>query len=164
MIVYAIHREWIIINIPGNHSGNHDHAISYPTKLQKKVTFYYWHNHTWHHETSSLVWTSANAQNIQYLINSWLSLLHDEKIITKKVALQTALLNTPGTELYLSFDRSLFSKESSTHDRWMIIEGLLKTLRENTITPNSVRFLIDHQQMTDSMLDFSNPWPLFGFM
>lgn len=166
LLLYAIQQEWIILNVPYKKKSGESQAFftTVPTKQQKQAALWYWQREAWHHETSALVWASCSAQNIHYLINSWLAVLHDEKITAKKIALQAAAFNNSGNELYLSFDRSLFSKESTTYDKWMLIEGLLKTIRENDITPHAVRFLIDHQPMTDSMLDFSNPWPLAGFI
>lgn len=163
-LFYAMHRGWIIITIPSATSHYAMQAGTLPAALSKKVTLFFWHHDAWHHESTQLVWGEHTAHNIAYLVNSWLSLLDDEKITSKKVSLQTAMLNPTGTELYLSFDRSLFSKESTTYDKWMLVEGLLKTLRENGITPQGVRFLVHHQQMMDFHLDFSSPWPIFGFI
>ena len=144
-LFYAIDKGWIIINTPVTTPHYTSQATHLPTALQKKVLLFFWRHDTWHHETTQLVWSEHNAQNIAYLINSWLSLLDDEKITTKKVSLQTAMLNPSGNELYVSFDRSLFSKEDTTYEKWMLIEGLLKTLRENNIICQEIRFLVHHQ-------------------
>jgi len=91
-------------------------------------------------------------------------LVDDEKITTKKITLQTAMLNPTGTELAVSFDHGLFSKDATTYEKWMLCEGLLKTVRENGIASQTVRFLIHHQPIIDAHLDFSNPWPIYGFI
>ena len=48
--------------------------------------------------------------------------------------------------------------------KWMMIEGVLKTLRENNITVKDVHFLVQHQPLSDPHLDFSVAWPLHGFI
>lgn len=164
ILLYAIHKGWIIFNTPDVSTQDITHQMTSIKSLPKKVTLFFWHQNSWQHETKQLVWGEHIAQNSAYLINSWLSLLEDEKIIIKKVMLQTAMLNSSGNELYLSFDRSLCSKEATTYEKWMLIEGLLKTLRENGITPQTVRFLVHHQPMIDVHLDFSASWPIFGFI
>ena len=164
ILFYALNRGWIIINSPFTTTNSQTQPVRMPEAPQKKVTLFFWHHNAWHQETTQLVWGEYSGQNIAYLINSWLSLLDDEKITSKKVSLQTAMLNAAGTQLYISFDRSLFSKEAPTHEKWMIIEGLLKTLRHNGIAPQSVRFLIHHQPFIDSHLDFNSPWPIHGFI
>ena len=87
----------------------------------------------------------------------------DERIVTKKTVLQSALLSQSGTA-YISFDHNVLSKEDPIFKKWMIIEGLLKTIHTNEIPIQQVQFLIQHQQLNDPLLDFSLPWPIHGFM
>jgi hypothetical protein len=63
----------------------------------------------------------------------------------------------------LSFDRSPFPTEWTTYEQWMWIESLLKTVRDNDIRIQRIRFLVHHQELIDYHLDFSNPWPIIGF-
>jgi hypothetical protein len=100
---------------------------------------------------------------MQYLINAWLTLLDEENVMSKKVTLQSALMSAHG-HLYVSFDRNPFDENSPTYDTWMWIEGLLKTIRENEPSIQSVHFLVHHHPMEDNHLDFSNPWPITGFL
>lgn len=163
-LMYALHQGWIIVNSPRPIAGQLSEPVRMPAVIQKKLFLYFWHHDAWHHETTQLVWSNHSAQNICYLINSWLSLLDDEKLTIKKVTLQTAMIDPSNNELYISFDRSLFSKEATTYEKWMLIEGLLKTLQENGITTPRIHFLIHHQPMLDPHLDFTSPWPLSGFL
>ena len=123
----------------------------------------YWHNGAWQTEHQELIWGSNTEKNCLYLINTWLTLLDEEGIMEKRVTLQTALLSPSGQEIYLSFDRSPFQPEDSTFAKWMWIEGLLKTLRENEVKLTNVQILVHHQPINDQHLDFTNPWPLQGF-
>ncbi|HZW61067.1 MAG TPA: hypothetical protein VFF04_02480, partial [Candidatus Babeliales bacterium] len=97
-------------------------------------------------------------------INSWLSLLDEEHIMDSKVMLQTAILSQSGQEAFLSFDRNPLPAECATFETWMWVEGLLKTIRENDIQLQSIRFLVHHEPLIDEHLDFSNSWPAQGFL
>ena len=131
---------------------------------KKDVWLMYWHNKKWNKEKIQILWSNDKAKNIQYLVSSWLNLLEEELVIKKKISLQTVLLTSSGNIAYLSFDRNIFSRKYSTHEKLMLIEGLLKTIRENDITLQGIYFLVHHQIMDDYHLDFSNPWPLYGFL
>ncbi|MDR3646268.1 MAG: hypothetical protein P4L22_01865 [Candidatus Babeliales bacterium] len=129
---------------------------------KKRIKLFYWNNNKWINETTTIL-VSANLQdNVQHILNSWLNLLDEEKII-EKIFLQTALISEASNELFLSFDRNLLIEDHSTYQKLMLIEGLLKTLRENDIKVPKIYFLVYHKPMQDSHLDFSNTWPLEGF-
>lgn len=160
ILFFAFLQNWIIIRLPTT-ATHKQHA---PTITKKTVQLIFWHNNKWNTEKTDLIWSEKKDHNLYYLINSWLSLLDEEEIMTKKVSLQTALLVSSGQEAYLSFDRNPLDKERSTFDKWMWIEGLLKTIRENNITIQKVRLLVHHQPLHDNHLDFSKPWPLIGFI
>jgi hypothetical protein len=88
----------------------------------------------------------------------------EEKIISKAISVQSAMLSPAGHELYISFNRNPLKKEKSTYEKWMFIEGLLRTVRENKIVVQAIHFLIHHQPINDHHLDFSKSWPLVGFL
>lgn len=162
-LFFAWQRGWIIINVNATPPDAHIVNTSLPTVIKKKVTLYYWHMGGWKKETTDLIWHEQKAITIEYLINSWLTLLDEEQLMEKKVTLQTVLL-TQSDQAYLSFDRQPFSKESTTYEKWMWLEGLLKTIRDNGIKIQGIQFLVHHQPLKDTHLDFTNPWPLSGFM
>ncbi|MCX5922710.1 MAG: hypothetical protein NTX86_05295 [Candidatus Dependentiae bacterium] len=161
-LLYALHQEWIIIRSTptADHVALQEQAQTAIAK--KKVTLYFWRNAAWHHETIELIWSDNKAENLQYLINSWLTLLNEEALMTKKVSLQAVLLGSQDMA-YVSFDRYPFSKEATLHNKWLLIEGLLKTIRENGIKITGVHFLVNHKPLIDPHLDFSKEWPLSGF-
>lgn len=161
MLYFAIEHEWIIFRTPTRNAFtiNTHHITS-----KKQVNLFFWNRQSWKKETQELLWTEDTARNIQHLINAWLSLLDEEKLLKKKIGLETALLSPSGHEAYLSFDRNPLSKEQTIFEKWMIIEGLLKTLRENEVSLQRVQLLVHHKPLNDRHLDFSKPWPLGGFM
>lgn len=73
-----------------------------------------------------------------------------------------ARLATPGkaasSYLYVSFDQTPFGTQQSTHEKLMFIEGLKRTLRDNGIKLQGIYFLVNHAEMQDEHLDFSNAW------
>jgi hypothetical protein len=157
-ILYAINHQWIIIQY------KQSTITSSPSpKTKKERTFYYWHNNRWHTETQELIWSAQLHDNIEILVANWLSLLDAEQIIPKKVTVQSIALSPTQQELYISFDRNLMPKEWSIRQKWMLIEGLLKTFRNNDIPLNTIHFFVHHQPMIDAHLDFSCSWPLSGF-
>ncbi len=160
IILVGINDQWIIVRSPFTRMNK--------PELQKKftkhqATLYYWHNNAWHQEQSSILCSDTMSNNIKQLINAWLSLTESEHIIEKKVSLESALLSSSGQELFLSFSRNVFGKDESLFAKWMFIEGILKTVHENNDQIQSVRFLVHHQPLRDTQLDFSFSWPIQGF-
>lgn len=165
LLLYAYTHEWIIIQYPAHMTAPESaHQIVANQTIKKRVKLIFWRHGKWNTEHQELIWTPQTNTNIHYLINSWLTLLDEETILDKKVTVQTVIMNASGQEAYLSFDQNPLNPELSTHAKLMIIEGLLKTLRDNGIKITSVRLLVHHQPLVDDHLDFANPWPLTGFL
>ena len=74
------------------------------------------------------------------------------------------MLHTNKHIAFISYNQAPFNEQDNTLTKLMIIEGLLKTLRQNNITINSIQFLTNHQPMQDDHLDFTIPWPIQGYM
>lgn len=131
---------------------------------KKSFKLIYWHKNKWNIEEKELLSSDNKAKTIDYLIKSWLSMLHDEHILIKDIDLQSIMLDKSGAEVYISFDHNPLNKKNSTFEKLMFIEGLLKTIRTNKIALNKVYFLVNHKPLIDYHLDFSQPWPLSGFI
>lgn len=167
-LFYAIHQEWLFFFCP--HSActtrKKNDALSgesFSIAARKKVVLLFWRHDRWAKEQQDLVWPADKAQALTYLLNSWFTLLAEEQITEQKVTVQTVLLANNGTQALLSFDRNPLTKESSTFTKWLLLEGLLKTIRENGVSLETVVFLVRHQPLRDYQLDFTNPWPVGGF-
>jgi hypothetical protein len=160
IIFFAIYNQWILFRSPFV-SNN---IMTTSSVIQKKqIVLHYFHGDKWKVEKQELLWSDSVEKNIFQLINAWLMLLDEERITAKKVMLQSALISTAGC-VYLSFDHNVLNKEDPIFKKWMVIEGLLKTIVLNDIAISQVQFLIQHQQMHDAHCDFSLPWPIHGFM
>lgn len=161
LLFFALHHQLIIIQWPYTSTS----TVHLATGTERRcVTLYYWHHDKWMHETVDIIWSTQKDVSIKHLVDSWLTLMDEERLMEKKVSLQSVMLAPSDQEAYLSFDRNPFAAESSTYDKWMWVESLLKTLRDNGIKLQSVRFLVHHQDMYDYHVDFSKAWPLIGFL
>lgn len=163
LFIFAYQQSWIIIRSP------FQNTITYTFKknnIKKKIiTLCFWHNNKWHQEKTEIhVYSQKPDDIINYITNAWLKLLHEEHIIQKKIALQSVLISPSSKQAYISFSQSPLDKENSTHQKWLLVESLLKTLRENNIDIQSIYFLVHHQPLNDQNLNFSNAWPLEGFL
>ena len=168
ILLFAYHHGLIVIRWPGK---QRTPTTAYHHATKKSITLQYWHHGSWHTEKNQLIMVDDTAQALAYLISSWLTLLDEEivrtsapQISTKKVELQTALISPTGHELFLSFDRTPFSPQQSIYEKWMWIEGLLKTIKAYDATISHVHLLVRHKPLQDIHLDFSNPWPITGFI
>lgn len=160
LLLFAYQKEYIVFNFSPR-SFNQEITIA---SHKKAIPFFYWHQSAWHTEEILLIFSDNISANMQQLIGRWLQLIHEEKIVRKKIAVQASLLNFNQHELFLSFDRPPWNKESPSFEKWMIIEGLLKTIKNSEPSITHVRFLINHQPIQDIHLDFTNAWPTTGFM
>lgn len=155
----GFYNQWIIIQLPTFTTKKNDASLI----NKKKVTLHFYHKDKWKTETQEQLWTDTVSKNLVQVINSWLALLDEERIIPKKVSLESALISQASTA-YISCDHTFFSKEDSIFKKWMLIESLLKTIRENGIPIQDVQFLVHHQPLQDPHLDFSQPWQTIGFI
>jgi len=159
--MYAYQKEWIIFILP-TETISITEAFHQDIEHHNVTIFFFKHNQ-WNKEEINIIWSSDIAQNAKTIVNNWLMLLEDEKIIDKDIQVVSAII-TPSKELFLSFNKDPFNKQESTYTKLMIIHGLLKTIHINKIQIQSIRFLIHHQTLIDDHLNFSISWPISGFI
>lgn len=162
LLYFAFNQGWIVIRslTTSTESEQTTNALR-STKKQMNLTF--WHNNKWNIESVEIIASSDPALTVQHLLTSWLTLLDEEAVMINKVTLQSALMSAHD-HLYISFDRNPFDENSSTFDKWMWVEGLVRTIRENEPAVRFIHFLVHHHPMEDDHLDFANPWPITGFL
>jgi hypothetical protein len=162
ILYFAWNQHWILINVPTKKSNQIPTNPS--TSLAKKnIRFFIWYQNNWRHEDIELLWSIDQSQNIEYIVRALLTLLDEERILEKRATLQSVTVSEDKQEAYISFDRAPFNRESSTYEKWMLIESILKTMRENGIMVSQFYFLVHHQPINDMHLDFSHSWPSQGF-
>lgn len=153
---YAWQQQWIIVNIPNEFVAKHCTDCN-----KKQVTIFYFRD-KWEHEVTEILWSKEETQNAQQLIQTVLSLLN-ENTETKKFTVEQVLLSYNNQYLLVFFDKSPLPKNISIRVKLMIIESILKTLRENSIKTPFIYFLVNNRPLPDAHLDFSIAWPLQGF-
>ena len=163
IILYAFARDWIIIRSPIRRSYETD-CLKNGATNKKNVTLHVWKNGKWASERTEIVCSEHKADTITQIVTHWLKLMEDEQSSSEHIYVESVLLTPSGTDAYISFDRYPFAHESCIYTKLMWMEGLLKTLRENKVALQGVRFLIHHTTLYDEHLDFSKEWPLTGFM
>jgi hypothetical protein len=160
LLFLALQREWIIVQLPSWKTTQDNTAHS----CMKQSVKLFWHQDRWASEPVEIIASQTNpAHTVKNLIDRWLTWLDEERLTDRKISLQSALATPDGTTIMLSFDRSPFGTENSTAQKLSWVESLLKTIRDNGIKIQQVRFLVHHQELQDYHLDFSNSWPIIGF-
>lgn len=158
LLFYSWYHQLLIISyIPRNQI----YKNSAPAKT--KVTLHYWAQNKWASETIDLISTDS-SQFLTLLINKWCLLAYEEHCCTKQYNVTHILLTHSNKELYINFNRKPFDKKQSTFEKWMLIEGLLKTIASNNHDITHVNFFVNHAPLQDEHLDFSKAWPLYGFI
>ncbi|MGE0206356.1 MAG: hypothetical protein AB7R69_00735 [Candidatus Babeliales bacterium] len=142
---------------------NTDYSFDRTAITKKKVTLFFWRTHQWHHEEIELLWSEDMSQTVHYLVNAWFSLMHEEKVIPKKITVQTVAVAHDNLAL-ISLDHNPFEKQYALYEKWMLMEGLLKTIRTSTIPIKKIVILTHEQLLHDYHIDLETPWPIEGFL
>lgn len=160
-IYFSYNQQWLLICWPiKKQENNAENKQPITKKIIKKI---FWNHNHWDSEEGELLWSNNGAENIKQLLSNWLIVLDEEKIMEKKVSIQSVVIDASGQEAFISLDRNPFDKKQSTYAKLLWVEGLFKTVRENGIKIQWIQLLVHHKPLVDYHLDFSNPWPLQGF-
>lgn len=161
---HAYQKEWIILLLPNQTADIQTQLQTSDVSFtQQKVILFFWKHEQWQKEYTTVIWSSDVAHNVKTITNNWLMLLEDEKLIDTDVQLLSAIITT-NKELFLSFNKDICNLQDATYAKLMVIHGLLKTIHENKIPVQSIRFLMHHQTLTDDHLNFSISWPIIGYL
>lgn len=159
LVAASLMRGWIIIQLPLSFASQQTIA----TAEQRTCSLWFYKDATWHTDKESCIWPAATAPALQNLINSWVTLINEEKITAHPLKLTSALVSDEHIA-YLSFEQSPFSPEQSTYDRWLFVESLLRTIKDNLPQLTSIMLLVNHKPLADRCLDLSTSWPTQGFL
>jgi len=160
IISYALYKRVIIIQLPAVVSEQAVEGHATP----KTSTVYYWYQDSWKHEIITIMSTENKADAISYIVNNWLNIIEQSTSFSKNIRLEQVMLSPTGSDLYLSFDKTLCIQEESTFEKWMRVEGLLKTIKSAQLGISRVYILMHHKPLPDDHLDFSCYWPIQGFL
>jgi hypothetical protein len=161
ILCFALIEEWIIIKHPWWQT----YEQRNPNAFSKHIAaIFIWSNNQWINEKNNMIWSETDIiDNIKLLTQATLTFLFEEELTKKKVYVEAVMNTADNTETLIMFDRNPFSKTMSTRQKLLIIESILKTIRENGIKAPKIRFLVNNQTLADPHLDFSISWPLEGF-
>lgn len=115
-------------------------------------------------EKRKILWPYDIIDRITALLHGWLTGIDEEKLLPHECKLQSVAVSAGEKELFISFDQPFLSQEHALLTKWMVVESLLKTLRDNGITLPHIRFFVNYQVPFDYHLDFARPWPLDGLL
>ncbi len=159
VIFYLVQRNWLIIQFTGVPLAKTIATAQSPAS-RKPIQLFYWKKGAWHHDETTIVWNEQNpADSIQQLVKQWLITMADEELVPHNCSLESVALSSPGSEAYVSFNRSFLLPELSIIKKWYIIEGLFKTIHRAGISLHSMMFLVHDQPMVDEHIEFSQPIP-----
>lgn len=158
-IFYLIYSETLIIYWNRN---KNSYASTTEVMDKKKCSLYYWAHNRWQKEDKDVICGTNKIKSITNLIVSWLNLLEEENLSDKKISIQNILLDH-SNNLYISFSQPIFKKQASIYTKLLWIHGLLKTLHVNSSIKH-VQFLIQNRPINDRHIDFSQLWPVVGYL
>lgn len=163
LLFFALYNERIVIR--SSQTSLTPHYLANQKSAHKKtVSLMFWNSNKWKSETQEIIWGDNKQENLTHLVNSWLHLIAEENKVDKKITLQAALLAPGDYDAFISFDASPLPQNGPTIDKIRLLEGLLKTIRENNLQLQTIQFLVDHQPLKDTHLNFVSPWPISGFL
>lgn len=139
------------------------HIIQSFQEHKKKITLFFMKNNTLKQESETIIMTEDNQENCMVIVNRWLSVLADESIIPFRMKVQSASFDVTEKKLVLSFEQSFLKNSDPIFKKLMLIEALLKTIRENIPFVQEVYLLVNHQPLQDAHIDTSRTWPIQGF-
>lgn len=159
---YAWQKKLIIIQLPSQQI--HDYRDNSAKASKKNILIYFWAHDTFKHEPSIIISSDNKADTLRYIVISWLTVLEQSGCISKHIELESVMLSASGNIAYLSFEHPIIAKHEPTFEKWMRIEGLLKTIHHAQLGVSQVYLFVHHQPMSDPHVDFSQAWPIQGFL
>jgi hypothetical protein len=161
---FLIQRKWLIICWTFNPIQSSIPIISKDNSIQQRVKLYFAKDEKFRHEDATIIWNLENKNDtLKHLVDSWLSILHDEKIFSKKLTVESIGLNTSEQDAYISLNQIFPWQEWSIAQKWLTLESLLKTIKESGLGIKFVSILVNDKPLEDPHLSFIQPWPIEGF-
>jgi hypothetical protein len=161
ILFFAYQESWIIINIPQTSIWQN---LQKPKTAQVDAKLWAFKSNQWIQEIKQIIKTDDTAQTVQNLLNSWFLFIKEEHIITKTITIQSCVLSPTKKIAFISLSHNPFTAQAMTYECLMIIEGILKSIRENKIELQEIQILLNHKPLSDHRLNMEIPWPVAGYM
>ena len=160
-ILFFLYQEsWIIISLPNSNTTLYKNTS---TIQSKETSLWIFSQGNLKKETTEIMISNDHAQTIKQLLNNWLVTLEEENIIDKQINVSSVILSPSGQDAFICFQENFLNKQASCFTKMMIIESMLKTLRDAQLGIINVRFLVHHQPMQDPHFNFDISWPVAGY-
>jgi hypothetical protein len=151
-LFFFLHHEWLIIKfIPRG-----TNLFSGNVKNKKQIDLCYWKDEKEGRLKTSVVWSYSAEENLSLVIDGWLTLMADEKILLHRIALESVALSQNG-HVIISCDKKFFPKDFSLYKKWHILQSLFHTIHRMGLNISLVTILVKNSPMKDDHLDFSRP-------
>ncbi|MBI2344605.1 hypothetical protein HYV10_00845 [Candidatus Dependentiae bacterium] len=161
ILFFSYQESWIIVNIPQN---TEFIKLSKPEIKESPIQVWIFKKEKWISETRQIIKDNNTAQTLYNLLNSWFAFLEEEQIINQTITVHSVTLSPTNSLAFISLNQNPFMSQASTYEIMMLIEGMLKTIRENKIPLQAIQLLVQHRQIIDHRLNFSISWPITGYI
>ena len=163
---FLLQRNWLIIYFAFGDSQESRELVATKksSSCRRTINFCFWKDDRLQNEPTVLIWFQAEADNVRHIINTWLAFLYEERLVDRRINLETVALSEFKQRVYLSFDQAPFGREWAIQKKWFFLEALCRTISGTGTSIKEIVFLVNQQPMVDDHLALSQPWPIDGFM
>jgi hypothetical protein len=161
ILFFCYQESWIIINIPQNTGFI---KLQKPTVKKSCVPLWAFKQNKWITETTEIIKNDAIVETLQNLLNSWFLFLEEEQILGQAITVTSVVMSPTNTLAFISLSQNPLNPQASTYESMMLMESMLKTIRENKIPIQSIQLLVKHQPLIDQRLNLSIPWQISGYI
>jgi hypothetical protein len=161
IIWYGYFNEWIILRDPWETPGT---TMPNQQLHKKEIQLSFWRHHTWHNEYCTTRLGESLQEQVLAILQTWFHEAVQLGFVPTSCALEAALYDARTSCLYLSCTSSPLDIQKSTYENLMVLESLLKTLRENI--PHHiqlVQLLVKHIPLEHPHIICTKPMAVSGF-
>ena len=161
IIFFLVQRNYVIVQVTSNPFASPSLQAGGDVGSNRPIKIYFWKHDKWLTDDATVLWNQQDVtSNTSHVIKQWLLTLQDEHLVSSHILVESVSVDDAGSEVYVSFDHSLFAREWSIHQKWKILESLFKTLRFAITGLQTMVLLVHHQPMQDDHLMLDQPLPI----
>ena len=123
---------------------------------EKTVSLYFMYDNAFKTEQFAFFSTTM-INDCMVVINQWLRAAWHMRLIELPINCQSTIIDAAGSTVFISFDAPLLHNQWSIEHKMRIIKSLSKTVHEMQGGITHVYYLVRHQPMSDTHIDFSRP-------
>lgn len=125
--------------------------------IYQKAFVYYFKDTLWLKETIPV--EAEELQEACFIVTQkWLTTLQEEHTIPNYVSLESTLVDSAHTTVYVSCNKSLFFTHFLTHQKLLILVSLAKTLASLQSSLQRYVILVHHEPLVDYHIDCQLPF------